>query len=158
MSGVESRINPPTIQVETVRDVLLYLYCHKFRGPEEISLRVLRELEDVIGKPLSMTYQWFWSMKRIPDDWLLANVMPIYNRGHKEGLGNNRPVSLTLVPEKVMVLMEHLSWVRSHGICRTAGGTSLASMGSWKADPSWSILSLSITRCHAWWMRERQLT
>jgi len=57
MSGVESRINPPTIQVETVSDVLLYLYCHKFRGPEEISLRVLRELEDVIGKPLSMTYQ-----------------------------------------------------------------------------------------------------
>ncbi|GAB0205874.1 mitochondrial enolase superfamily member 1 [Grus japonensis] len=38
----------------------------------------------------------------VPDDWRLANVMPIYKKGWKEDPGNYRPVSLTLVPGKVM--------------------------------------------------------
>ena len=43
----------PTIQVETVRDLLLHLDCNKSMGPDEIHSRMLRELEKVIAKPLS---------------------------------------------------------------------------------------------------------
>ena len=38
----------------------------------------------------------------VPEDWRLADVTPIYKKGHKEYLGNYRPVSLTLVPGKVL--------------------------------------------------------
>ncbi|GAB0179025.1 mitochondrial enolase superfamily member 1 [Grus japonensis] len=41
-------------------------------------------------------------MREVPDDWRLANVMPIYNKSPKEDPGNYRPVSLTSVPGKVM--------------------------------------------------------
>ena len=45
---------PPTIQEETVRDLLLQLDCHKSMGPDEIHQRVLRELAEVTAELLSI--------------------------------------------------------------------------------------------------------
>ena len=45
---------PPTIQEETVRDLLLQLDCHKSMGPDEIHPRVLRELTKVRAELLSI--------------------------------------------------------------------------------------------------------
>ena len=56
-SWMGSRINHLMIQVETVRDLLLDLDCHKSMGPDEIHPRVLRELAEVIAEPLSIIYQ-----------------------------------------------------------------------------------------------------
>ena len=50
----------PTIQVETVRGLLLHLDCHKSMGLDGIHPRVLRVLAEVIAKPLSTVYQCFW--------------------------------------------------------------------------------------------------
>uniref|UniRef100_A0A8B9U6Q9 Thiamine pyrophosphokinase 1 n=1 Tax=Anas zonorhyncha TaxID=75864 RepID=A0A8B9U6Q9_9AVES len=75
-------------------------------GPDGIHLRVLRDLVDVIGKLLSIIYQWSWSPGEVVEDWRLANVTPICKKGHKEGPGNYQPVSLTLVPGKGCELIE----------------------------------------------------
>ncbi|KAK4822602.1 hypothetical protein QYF61_017334 [Mycteria americana] len=64
--------------------------------------RVLRELAEVLTKPLSIICQQSWLTREVPVDWRLANVMPLYKKGQKEDPGNYRPVSLTLVPGKVM--------------------------------------------------------
>ncbi|KAK4810061.1 hypothetical protein QYF61_007225 [Mycteria americana] len=98
----ESRINPPIIQEEAVNDLLCHLDTHKFMGPDGIHLRVLRELAEELAKPLSLIYQQSWLTGEVPDNWRLANVMPIYKKGQKEDLGNYRPVSLTSVPGKLM--------------------------------------------------------
>ena len=70
--------------------------------PDGIHPRVLRELAEVIAKPLSMADQHSWSIREIPEDWRLASMTPIYKKGHKEDLGNYGPVSLTLELGKVM--------------------------------------------------------
>ncbi|XP_068516536.1 1-acylglycerol-3-phosphate O-acyltransferase PNPLA3-like [Anas acuta] len=48
---------PTTNQVDTVRDLLLHLDCHKSVGPEGVRPRVLRELADMIAEMLSIIYQ-----------------------------------------------------------------------------------------------------
>ena len=93
---------PPTIQEETVRDVLLQLDCHKSMGLDEIHPRVLRELAEVIVESLSIIYQCSLLMGEVPEDRRLANVTPIYKKGCREDPGNYRPVSLTSVPGKIM--------------------------------------------------------
>ncbi|KAK1207000.1 LIN1 transcriptase, partial [Pygoscelis papua] len=93
---------PPIIQEEAVNDLLCHLDAHKSMGPDGIHPRVLRELAEELAKPLSIIYQWSWLTGEVPDDWRLANVMPIYKKGRKEDPGNYRPVSLTLVPGKIM--------------------------------------------------------
>ncbi|GAB0208240.1 mitochondrial enolase superfamily member 1 [Grus japonensis] len=93
---------PPIIQEEAVNDLLCHLDTHKSMGPDGIHPRVLRELAEQIAKPLSIIYQQSWLTGEVPDDWRLADVMPIYKKGRKEDPGNYRPVSLTSVPGKIM--------------------------------------------------------
>ena len=49
----EEQNKPLTIQVETVRALLLHLDCHKSMGLDGIHPRVLRELVEVTAKQLS---------------------------------------------------------------------------------------------------------
>ncbi|GAB0207329.1 mitochondrial enolase superfamily member 1 [Grus japonensis] len=95
-----------------VSDLLHPLDTHKPMGPDGIHPRVLRELEEVLTKPLSIIYQQSWLTEEVPVDWRLANVMPIYKKGQKEDPGNYRPVSLTLVLGKVMeqIILSAITW------------------------------------------------
>ncbi|KFQ37525.1 hypothetical protein N332_14696, partial [Mesitornis unicolor] len=92
----------PIMHEEMVSSLLHHLDIHKSMGPDGIHPSVLRELAEVLAKPLSIVYQQSWLTGEVPVDWRLANVTPIYKKGRKEDLGNYRPVSLTLVPGKVM--------------------------------------------------------
>ena len=59
-------------------------------GPDGVHPRVLRELVDVVAKPLSIILS-----RDVPVDWRLANVAPIFKKGQKDDPGSNRPISLT---------------------------------------------------------------
>ncbi|KAK4817558.1 hypothetical protein QYF61_020007 [Mycteria americana] len=87
----------PIIQGEMVSDLLHHLDIHKSMGPDEIHPRVLKELAEVLTKPLSIIYQQSWLTGEVPVDWRLANVTPIFKKGQKKDPGNYRPVSLTSV-------------------------------------------------------------
>ncbi|KFQ85762.1 hypothetical protein N337_01423, partial [Phoenicopterus ruber ruber] len=97
--GDEEQNEAPIIQGEIVSDLLYHLDIHKSMGPDGIHPRVMKELVEVLTKPLSIICQQSWLTGEVPVDWRLANVTPIYKKGRKEDPGNYRPVSL---PGKVM--------------------------------------------------------
>ncbi|KFW79124.1 hypothetical protein N305_02329, partial [Manacus vitellinus] len=94
--------SPPVFQEDVVSDLLSQLDPNKSMGPDGIHPRVMRELAEELAKPLSIIFQQSWLSGKVPDDWRLANVTPIHKKGCKQDPGNYRPVSLTLVPGRVM--------------------------------------------------------
>ncbi|CAM5076528.1 unnamed protein product [Eretmochelys imbricata] len=96
------RDGQPSVEIEVVRDYLEKLDVHKSMGPDELHLRVLKELAAVIAEPLAIIFENSWRTGEVPDDWKKANVVPIFKKGKKEDPGNYRPVSLTSVPGKIM--------------------------------------------------------
>ncbi|KAJ7411073.1 hypothetical protein WISP_104418 [Willisornis vidua] len=94
-------------------------YLDPFRslGPDGIPSRTLKELADVIARPLSMIFERSQESGEVPVDWKLANVVPVFKKGRSPGgpddLGGYRPDNLTSMPGKVLeifvgVIEKHL--------------------------------------------------
>ncbi|KFV88681.1 hypothetical protein N308_12797, partial [Struthio camelus australis] len=104
----------PLVEEDQVRDHLGKPDTHKSMGLDGMHSRVLRELADIIARPLSIILERSWQSGEVPEDWKKANVTPVFQKGHKEEPGNSRPVSLTSIPGKVReqlileVLTKHL--------------------------------------------------
>lgn len=97
----------------------------------------------------------FWSSTDRPgyprrSQWTgaLANVMPLYVKGWKEGLENYRPAILTLLPGKIMEenCLEHHHTVYTGQPGHQAGLT-------W-AGPAWQTGSPSVARWPTQWIKE----
>jgi len=125
---------PPTVQVETVGDLLLHLsatspWCW------------MRSTQGCWGS------WWRWLPSHFPSSVSIPGQLEGFQR--IRGLPAWRPFTRRVIrrirgatrlapwhgyQEK---LWSRSFWGRSHGMCGTTGGSGLASMSSWKAGPAW---------------------
>ena len=87
------------------RDIDLFidrLNNNKSPGPDELYPRELKELKEVIRRPLTKILNDSLQTGTVPGDFKLANVTPIFKKGKKDLPSNYRPISLTSLVGKLL--------------------------------------------------------
>lgn len=111
--------------------------------PNGIHPRVMIDLAIELTKPVLLIYQQFWLIEEVPLDWKLTNIILVYEKGWKDGLGDNQPdLSTRKVMEQIF-----LSTTIQH-----RQGSGQANIRLQKAGPAWQcdlLLWQSDQLC--WW-------
>ena len=102
-------MNDMVVSKDRVIKLLKGLNPSKALEPDELHLRVLKELATELGPVFLHLFQQSIDTGEIPKEWSLANICPLFKKSDRSLLCNYRPVSLTWLPCK---LLEHI--VRSN--------------------------------------------
>jgi len=107
-----------------VRKLLSNINSNKAQGPDGIHGKILKNCSLGLAYPLSRIFEVSYNCGYIPQEWKLANVVPIFKKGSKNDVQNYRPISLTclvmkvferIIKEKLISLTINLIDPRQHG-------------------------------------------
>ena len=110
--------------MEMVLATLKQLDINKATGSDEIPVRLLKETADQIAPSLTMLFNKSLRLGIFPEDWKLANIVPIFKKGKRDFVENYRPISLLPVISKVLerCVLAGLRNYTSHFISREQHG------------------------------------
>ena len=73
------------MEEDEVRQYFSKVDIHKSMGRDGKHSRVLMSLADVIVRPLSITFEGFWGVGEVPEDWRKANNRSSLEEGQEGG-------------------------------------------------------------------------
>jgi len=125
------------INLREVLAELKDLNKEKATGPDGMPALVLKNCANQLAPPLLKIFRKSLSEGKVPSDWKMAQITPIFKKGSKKKPGNYRPVSLTSHVCKILerLLRRHivnhleenyLLSVHQHGfVCKKSCQTNL---------------------------------
>ena len=91
-----------TFTEDDIERLLSKLNIAKSAGPDGLHPRILKELSVQLAQPLFILFRMSLETGMLPDDWKIAQISPIFKKGHRCKPGNYRPVSLTAIICKIL--------------------------------------------------------
>ena len=107
-----------------MRNLLKNVKPSKAAGPDCIHGLVLKNCAYGLAYPISKLFQVSYNSGIIPQEWKMANVVPIHKKDKKIDVTNYRPISLTciimkiferIVRDEIMLKCYHLINDKQHG-------------------------------------------
>nr|XP_047138231.1 uncharacterized protein LOC124814487 [Hydra vulgaris] len=90
------------LKEDIIFNYLLELNENKSLGCDNISPYVLKHCAEGLSKPLSLIFKKSIHSGELPELWKSANITPLFKKGDKKDPLNYRPISLTLIPSKII--------------------------------------------------------
>ena len=97
----EKSISSITFNCNNITTIIRSLDPSKTHGYDMISIRMLKICDKSICKPLELIFQSCIKHGKFPNEWKMANVVPVHKKSDNQILKNYRPVSLLPICGKV---------------------------------------------------------
>lgn len=98
-------MNDIVITEEGILSLVLNVDTKKSAGPDGIPNEFLRRYAEWVSKYLLIIFSASLEQHSVPQDWLIARVVPIHKSGDKHRVENYRPISITCTCCKIL---EHI--------------------------------------------------
>ena len=97
----DKRINSVSIKKEDILSLIRSLNPNKATGSDEISGQMLLICDESVVLPLLIIFRNILESSVYPDQWKLANVVPMYKKEDKQFVKNYCPISLLPICGKI---------------------------------------------------------
>ncbi|CAB4035087.1 Hypothetical predicted protein [Paramuricea clavata] len=100
----------------------------KALGSDEIPGRILKVTANQITLSLTRLFNKSLQVGVVPDEWKLANVVPVFKKGEMDRVENNRPIALLCIVSKLLerCILNHLRFSLQNIINRCQHGFTSA--------------------------------
>ena len=79
----------------------------KAAGPDKVSTTIIKDVGDLVSKPLTMIFNSSLMGGVLPDIWKIARVTPIFKSGARKDVNNYRPISVISVFSRILERIVH---------------------------------------------------
>ena len=100
------------VSCDSVQNLLETLDPSKASGPDNIPIRILKFCANEIAPILPVIFIQFLTSRHIPNDWLKANITPVFKKRGRSNTNNYRKILLTSVCCKILkhnIMYHHIA-------------------------------------------------
>eukprot|EP00061_Rhincodon_typus_P008017 g30243.t1 len=127
------------IKKKNILGKLKDLTTDKSPGPAGLHSRVLKEIAEEIVEVLAVIFQESLEPGRVPEDWKMVNIAPLFKRGGRQKMGNYRLVNLSSVLGEILlpvIKAQIAEYLEMHDDTKIGGGPgSVEDAGRLQKDP-----------------------